>query len=321
MPAYLAAAPVYRLFLKKMNRMKKEISTNERIKEAALELSTLPIRINVFSFFPFDSFNILTSIKKGLPIDLIYNEESKLNLSYLRHTFRSFKLYSSDTFLALSTLTLQTYPSSKIVKLTKPKHKYVNFFEVIKKRRSIRKYTNRKISLSQLSTLLYYSIGITSVKNYKIRNMKIFEVLRSWPSGGGLYPLDVYLIPLNVENLSLGVYFYNIDHSLSLVKNIKDKNMIYSLFDKSVLEIVGIDKSSLLVFIVGNFWRSKLKYGIRAYRYVLQESGHIAQNFYLVSTALKLGACAIGGFIDDRVNKILGIDGVNESCIYSLVIG
>lgn len=308
-------------FFKKVNIIKKEISTNEKIKEVALELSTLPIRVNVFSFFPFDSFNILTNIKKRVPIDLIYNEESKLNLSYLRHTFRSFKLYSNDTFLALSTLTLQTYPSSKIVKLPKPKYKYINLFEVIKKRRSIRKYTNRKISLSQLSTLLYFSLGITSVKKYKIRNMKIFEVLRSWPSGGGLYPLDVYLIPLNVEKLSLGVYFYNIDHSLSLVRSIKNKNIVYSLFDKNVLEIVDIDKSSLLVFIVGSFWRSRLKYGVRAYRYVLQESGHVAQNFYLVSTALKLGACAIGGFIDDNVNKILGIDGISESCVYSLVIG
>jgi SagB-type dehydrogenase family enzyme len=223
--------------------------------------------------------------------------------------------------LALSTLTLHTYPSSKIIKLPKPRYRYINLFEVLKKRRSIRKYCNVQLSLSRLSTLLYFSIGVTSVKKYGVGNMKIWEVLRSWPSGGGLYPLDVYLIPLNVRRLPLGVYFYNIDHSLSLIRKIETKNEIYSLFDKKVLEIVDIDKSSLLLFIVGNFWRSKLKYGIRAYRYVLQESGHMAQNFYLVSTALKLGACAIGGFIDDKVNKTLEIDGINESCIYSLVIG
>jgi nitroreductase len=53
----------------------------------------------------------------------------------------------------------------------------------------------------------------------------------------------------------------------------------------------------------------------------LVESGHIAQNFYLLSVATNLSCCAIGGYFDDALNKLLDIDGVNETVLYALAIG
>lgn len=47
----------------------------------------------------------------------------------------------------------------------------------------------------------------------------------------------------------------------------------------------------------------------------------MGQNFYLVSTALGLGCCAIGGYIDKRINKLLDVDGIEESTVALYAIG
>lgn len=51
------------------------------------------------------------------------------------------------------------------------------------------------------------------------------------------------------------------------------------------------------------------------------EVGAVAQNLSLMATALSLGSCQLGGFLDDSVNDFLGIDGVHESVQNVTVIG
>jgi SagB-type dehydrogenase family enzyme len=67
--------------------------------------------------------------------------------------------------------------------------------------------------------------------------------------------------------------------------------------------------------------RSKWKYLQRAYRYIYLDAGHIGQNFYLVAEALGLGACTIGAIYDEELNRLLDIDGEEETSIYVGVAG
>ena len=69
------------------------------------------------------------------------------------------------------------------------------------------------------------------------------------------------------------------------------------------------------------FQRARWKYRERTYRYVLMEAGHIAQNVYLAATSLGLGACAVGAFVDDQLNDLLGIDGDDEAALYIIAVG
>lgn len=69
------------------------------------------------------------------------------------------------------------------------------------------------------------------------------------------------------------------------------------------------------------FERSRWKYLQRCYRYIYLDAGHIGQNFYLNAEALGLGACTIGAIYYDEINDLLGIDGINETCIYVGAIG
>jgi SagB-type dehydrogenase family enzyme len=80
--------------------------------------------------------------------------------------------------------------------------------------------------------------------------------------------------------------------------------------------------SAVVVFVwSGIFVRSKWKYKQRAYRYVYLDCGHIAQNLALCASILGLGSCQVGAFYDDEINKIVGLDGEEESVIYLSVVG
>ena len=69
------------------------------------------------------------------------------------------------------------------------------------------------------------------------------------------------------------------------------------------------------------FARSTWKYGQRAYRYIYLDAGHIAENLALTAVSLDLGTCQIGALFDDEVNKLLEVDGVEESIVYMSVVG
>ena len=51
------------------------------------------------------------------------------------------------------------------------------------------------------------------------------------------------------------------------------------------------------------------------------EAGHLAQNFVLAGESLGLSVVPLGGFLDRRVEDILGVDGVEESVVYTLLVG
>jgi SagB-type dehydrogenase family enzyme len=69
------------------------------------------------------------------------------------------------------------------------------------------------------------------------------------------------------------------------------------------------------------FQRTRWRYRERTYRYVLLEAGHIGQNLYLAATSMGLGACAVGAFLDDDLNDLLGLDGREEAVVYLLAVG
>ena len=69
------------------------------------------------------------------------------------------------------------------------------------------------------------------------------------------------------------------------------------------------------------FNRTRHKYGERGLRYVYIEAGHISQNIYLQAVSLGLGSVAVGAFLDEKLNKLIDIDGKNEAAIYLHAVG
>lgn len=73
--------------------------------------------------------------------------------------------------------------------------------------------------------------------------------------------------------------------------------------------------------ITGMFWRTRFKYGVRGYRFVLLEAGHAMQNLCLAAAALDCPALPLGGFFDSEIDQVLGIDGLNEASLYLCGLG
>ena len=80
-------------------------------------------------------------------------------------------------------------------------------------------------------------------------------------------------------------------------------------------------KASALIVITGVFERTTIKYTNRGYRYVLLEAGHLAQNFYLIAPSIGLNISALGGYVDNKVNELIDVDGLGESTIYMFAVG
>jgi SagB-type dehydrogenase family enzyme len=208
--------------------------------------------------------------------------------------------------------TYKSYPNAiKTVKLPDPEFDgHIKFWEVVLNRKSVRRFKNEPLTQSQLSLLLFGMTGLT----------RIFPqfAFRTVPSAGGLYPIEVYPVINNIENIASGIYHYNIaKHTLELVKEGDFRSEIaQGCLDQQIAYNAAVNFVWTAIIE-----RSKWKYLQRCYRYIYMDAGHIGQNFYLIAEALGLGACTIGAIFDDEINNLLGIDGIVETVLYVGVIG
>jgi SagB-type dehydrogenase family enzyme len=164
--------------------------------------------------------------------------------------------------------------------------------------------------------LSYGVSGTSSIKS----NAEIYRYkLRSAPSAGALYSCELYLIALNVKGLDNGVYHYFPEENE--LERLKSNADLEKRIHKSIIDPKQFQNWSASLIITGTFIKAITKYGERGYRYVLLDAGHIGQNIYLTATALKLGVVGVCGFYDDKVNKLLSLDGRNESSLYIMLLG
>lgn len=191
-----------------------------------------------------------------------------------------------------------------------PQTSPVNFWDVLRRRRSHRDFSHEPLSLNDLRLLLFAVQGVTGrIGGY---------LLRTAPSAGALYPVETYLAVNRVETLAPGIYHLDVEgECLELLRpGFFGRRLASAALNQSMVE------DSAVAFI----WtavvdRSKRKYRERAYRYIYMDAGHIGQNLYLAAAALGLGCCTIGAFYDDEVNAVIGVDGISEPVVYMGVIG
>jgi SagB-type dehydrogenase family enzyme len=186
---------------------------------------------------------------------------------------------------------------------------------VIAKRRSCRKYANAAISKEAVGAILHGAYGISGVQHQN-SSWATFE--RMVPSGGGLYPLELYASVENVEEIPDGVYHYSplrdcVEHFPGAPSP--------SVMRAQLLQPGFVEGANLIVFITADFSRVLAKYGPRGYRYVLLEAGHVAQNLCLIAGEASLGSLCLGGFEDSSMNSSLGLDGKNSAVVYCVAAG
>jgi SagB-type dehydrogenase family enzyme len=205
----------------------------------------------------------------------------------------------------------KNYPTKRSIELPRElPTKTLPLIEALRKRRSTRSFSHRPMPMKELSFLLWASTGIQRGERGRES--------RTVPSAGALYPIETYVIANNVKDLEKGLYHYSVgDHALEELR-LADLGEEAA---RAALEQEMCAEAPVVFVWTAVFQRSKWKYGQRAYRYVYLDAGHIAQNLALSATSIGMGTCQIGAFFDEEVNRILGVDGTEESAIYLAVVG
>jgi len=161
-------------------------------------------------------------------------------------------------------------------------------------RRSRRSYRGDALSLSEVGQLLWAAQGVTGgLGGYR---------LRSAPSAGGTYPLELYVVVGDVSGISPGVYHYSPSDN-SLTRTVSG-DVRQSLHDISIRQKWVKDAPASIVF-AAVYERTTKKYGDRGVRYVHMEAGHAAENVYLQAESLGLGTVVVGAFDDAKVAELL----------------
>lgn len=208
-----------------------------------------------------------------------------------------------------------------------PKYKNVNapIGSVIRSRRSVRKYSGKTMPLEDLATILFYAQGVSG--KLHLDNMPETAALgkndeievRTAPSGGGLYPIDLYIISLNIEKLEKGAYLYLPHHHA--LKQVKKPDENFNLAKMGQFAEIEVEKSNFLLVYGYKLFENSRKYGNRGMAFAFIEAGEISENVHLICTAMGIGPCDVGGYAKHRLEKILGLDGLSGHVIHLTVIG
>lgn len=192
------------------------------------------------------------------------------------------------------------------VKLPEPRASGSRIEELLAKRRSVRTYTEKGLSEEVISRFLWAAQGISSG-----------EGLRTAPSAGALYPLEVHAVVGEGNGLEPGIYRYvTEEHTLTweIPGDLRNR-LSGAALSQSMVRKAAV---SLVISVV--YPRITGKYGKRGIRYANMEAGHAAQNVYLLGVELGIGTCAIGAFDDEEVKKVLKLP-ANEDPLYILPLG
>jgi SagB-type dehydrogenase family enzyme len=245
----------------------------------------------------------------------LFHENSKLS-RFERHP--TYGLRPSDAMIVDVMKRLRTvkayrdYP--KVPLPTRFPRSKKGFDDVLENRTTARQFGQGAMGLDELAKVLYMSYGITR-SNADTHFPRPFRTI---PSGGALYPLELYVYASRVDGLAAGLYHYDMEEqSLDVIRQGDESARISACLVQGDLA----KSAALILFISAIFFRSTFKYGDRGYRFVLLEAGHLAQNANLTAQEMGLVTANIGGYADRDIDRYLGFDGLSESTIYILLIG
>jgi SagB-type dehydrogenase family enzyme len=169
----------------------------------------------------------------------------------------------------------------------------VSVEQALRQRRSTRSFAAEPLKLFEVAQLLWSAQGITD-----------HDGLRTAPSAGALYPLEIYLVAGSVNDLPVGVYHYHPDHHRLAHHADAD---IRTALAHAALDQACIGEAAAVVIFTAVYERTARKYGKRAIRYAHIEIGHAAENLFLQAVSLGLHTVVVGAFQDDAVSHALGL--------------
>ncbi|MEO6344756.1 MAG: putative peptide maturation dehydrogenase [Dokdonella sp.] len=140
---------------------------------------------------------------------------------------------------------------------------------------------------------------------------------KSYPSGGGLHPLEAYLLLRRVDGIETGLYHYHAgDHTLEPLTQLAEEEA-QRLARCFVAGQGFFADAPVHIALVARFGRTFWKYRNhpKAYRAIVLEAGHASQNLYLCATEAGMGAYVTAAINEIDIERAFGLDSLRESAI------
>lgn len=188
----------------------------------------------------------------------------------------------------------------------------ISLIQAIRGRQSWRKFKDEKLTLEELSFLLWTTQGIREVSKISTKRMV--------PSGRARQGFETYLIINLVEGLDKGIYRYlPIEHKLLLIS--KEDQSLPERVSSACFDQKFIGNSAVVFVWAAYVYRMEWSFGVRAHKDILLEAGHICQNLYLSCEAINCGTCAIGLYNQKLIDQLIGVNGEDEFTAYLAPVG
>jgi putative peptide maturation dehydrogenase len=184
--------------------------------------------------------------------------------------------------------------------------------DLLERRATCRNFDlSQSVSQSQLSALLKRVFGVQGMEELAPGAVAL---KKNHPSGGGLHPVEAYLVVQRVESLAPGLYHYNVEaHALDLLRELSSGDA-HAFAMTAVAGQEYFADAPVLVVLAARFARSMWKYRNhpKIYRAILLEMGHISQNLYLTATEMNLGAFITAAINEVEIEQAFGLEPMAE---------
>src|SRR2546422_10534001 len=168
------------------------------------------------------------------------------------------------------------------------------------------------LGLTELAELLYFSAGLTR----KYRFGGELHYMRAASATGALYPIELYVVAGDIAGLEAGVYHFDpLGFQLSPLRKGDYRAELAAISNDSIaLAPATIAFTSLA-------WKNAWKYEARSYRHWFWDGGVIAANLMSLSASMGSPTRIVQGFVDQTVNKLLGLQEEKEATVSLSPIG
>ena len=199
-------------------------------------------------------------------------------------------------------------PPPTEVALLKP-----HILDCIRDRKSRRQYTDQRLSLHELSYLLWATQGLRGGTADRA------HMFRTVPSGGARHPFETYLAVMRVESLAQGIYRYlPVEHKLLHLFPVED---LPTELTVGTLDQPFVGRAAVTFIWSAIPYRCEWRYTIESKKLIAQDSGHMCQNLYLACESIGCGTVAIGAYHQQAMDRLLQLDGEDEFVVYVAPVG
>ncbi|GGD73197.1 SagB/ThcOx family dehydrogenase [Lacimicrobium alkaliphilum] len=210
------------------------------------------------------------------------------------------------------------YQTCPITELPQPQHLEMALDDVFQNRSSCRSFSGKDIGAQSLANILN-ALRVTR-RGFSAEFEEVPMAMRSYPSPGGLYPVEVYVLAINSDDIEQGVYHYDFDlQNLARVSSLPSKESLRLMLGDH--DNICTNLASYAIVMTAVLPRSTVKYESLGYRFALIESGIVGQHLSLAATAAGIGNLFWGSYYDDEIHDLIGIDGVEEVVTNFLWLG